>query len=127
MKDQNPMLGELYLVSVPSTAKHWYQDGMVTESEPAGLSHIRPAVHIFKMATKTKPKDVRSLMKEQRNKSKKKIDSPLARYYIYKNLFTIFSLLSSMLQFLDFISHIIIFYSDIYSVIFYTEQSELTQ
>ena len=123
------MLGELYLVwTVPNTAKHWYQDGMITESEPAGLSHIRPAVHIFKMATKTKPKDVRSLMKEQRDKSKKKIDSPLARYYIYKNLFTIFSLLSSMLQFLNFISHIIIFYSDIlYTVIFYTEQSELTQ
>ena len=34
----------------------------------------------FKMATKPKPKDLRRLMKEQQNKSKKKIDSPLARY-----------------------------------------------
>jgi hypothetical protein len=39
------------------------------------------AVKTFKMAAKTKPQDVRSLMKE-RNKSKKKIDSPLARYSI---------------------------------------------
>ncbi|CAB3976896.1 zinc finger 830 [Paramuricea clavata] len=41
------------------------------------------------MATKTKPKDVRSLMKEQRNKSKKKIDSPLARYNNAGQLFCV--------------------------------------
>ncbi|XP_028411529.1 zinc finger protein 830-like [Dendronephthya gigantea] len=41
------------------------------------------------MAGKTKLKDVRTLMKEQRSKSKKKIDSPLARYNNAGQLFCV--------------------------------------
>ncbi len=76
--------------------------GRIGRIKNGGLSLrvFGPAVNVFKMAAKTKPKDVRSLMKE-RNKSKKKIDSPLARYYIYKSSVIILSIithLSRMLQ-----------------------------